>query len=98
MGEHEGQVVGFLSLEFRERLNRPNQEAWIPDLIATDACRGKGLGRALLEAAFALAREPGCYRVTQESGYRREVAHQLYRSAGMRDEGLVFGMQLPVEP
>ena len=38
-------------MEFRERLNRPNREAWIPDLIVTERSRGRGLGRALLLAA-----------------------------------------------
>ncbi|WPD19738.1 hypothetical protein [Thermaerobacter composti] len=31
---------------------------------------------------------------TLESGYHRRVAHQLYRAAGMRDEGLYFRIYL----
>ncbi len=62
MAEEDGQVVGVLSMEFRERLNRPNREAWIPDLIVTERSRGRGLGRALLLAAFEIAQQHGCYR------------------------------------
>ena len=51
VAEEDGQVVGVLSMEFRERLNRPNREAWIPDLTVTERSRGRGLGRALLLAA-----------------------------------------------
>ncbi|MGH2458449.1 MAG: GNAT family N-acetyltransferase [Chloroflexota bacterium] len=97
VAELDGAVVGFISVEFRERLNRANLEAWIPDLIVTEGARGKGLGRGLLQAAFDLARERGCYHVTLESGYSRKTAHQLYRSAGMEDGGLFFGRPAPRE-
>lgn len=92
--ELEGTVVGFLSLEFRERLNRTQPQAWIPDLIVTASARGRGAGRALLERAFALARERDCWSVTLESGYARHVAHQLYRASGMNDGGLYFSLDL----
>ena len=92
--EEQGQVVGFLSMEFRERLNRSNREAWVPDLIVNEASRGRGLGRALLQAAFEIAREQGCYRLTLESGHDREIAHHLYLATGMREEGSFFGINL----
>ena len=92
--EAEGQVVGFLPMEFRERLNRSNREAWVPDLIVNEASRGRGLGRALLRAAFDIAREQGCCRLTLESGPDREIAHHLYAAAGMREEGNFFGIDL----
>lgn len=94
VAESGGVVVGFLSLEFRERLNRTQMQAWIPDLIVTPSARGQGAGRALLERAFALARERDCWSVTLESGYAREVAHRLYRSAGMSGDGLYFVLSL----
>lgn len=94
VAELEGRVVGFMSLEFRARLNRPRPEAWIPDLIVTEGSRGLGAGRALLLRGFELARERGCWSVTLESGYHRKVAHQLYHSAGMTDEGMFFILEL----
>ena len=94
LAEVEGVAAGFMSLEFRERLNRTTPQAWIPDLIVTEAARGRGVGRALLERGFALARERGCWDVTLESGYAREVAHRFYRAAGMTDSGLYFVLSL----
>lgn len=94
VAEWDSVAVGFLSLEFRERLNRMQSQAWIPDLIVTDSARGRGVGRALLERAFLRARERGCWGVTLESGYARQVAHQLYRAAGMTDGGLYFSLEL----
>ncbi|MCL4509202.1 MAG: GNAT family N-acetyltransferase, partial [Chloroflexi bacterium] len=94
VAELDGLVAGFLSLEFRVRLNRSAPEAWIPDLIVTASARDHGCGKALLQAAFILARERGCRRVTLESGYSRTVAHHLYTSAGMQNEGYFFGRVL----
>lgn len=85
-----GAVVGFMSLEFRERLNRTHPQAWIPDLIVTAAHRGSGAGKALLLRGIALAEERRCWSITLESGRSRHIAHRLYRSAGMVDEGDYF--------
>ncbi|MCA1596925.1 MAG: GNAT family N-acetyltransferase [Chloroflexi bacterium] len=90
----EGEIVGFMSLEFRYRLNHADPQAWIPDLVVADEHRGKGAGRALLNRGFELARERGCWGVTLESGHQRTVAHALYRSAGMTEGGYYFTLKL----
>jgi GNAT superfamily N-acetyltransferase len=94
LAEVDRQPVGFCSLEFRDRLNRTTPQAWIPDLIVTEGRRGLGAGRALLEAAFDLARERGCWSVTLESGYQRTVAHEVYKAVGMKQEGFYFTFYL----
>ena len=80
-------------MEFRERLNRPNREAWIPDLIVTERSRGRGLGRALLLAAFEIAQQHGCCRLSLETGYNRKVDHQLYLAMGMWEQGSFFDVE-----
>ena len=94
VAEVDRQIVGFISIEFRERLNRSKPEAWVPDLIVGEESRGQGLGRALLLAAFDIAREHGCYRLTLESGHSRDAAHRLYLANGMQEEGSFFGIEL----
>src|SRR5258708_5568920 len=61
VAEVDGVVGGFVSLEFRQRLNRVQPQAWIPDLIVADRHRGLGAGKALLLRAFELARERNCW-------------------------------------
>ncbi len=90
VAEIDGEIVGFLSLVFRERLNCVHPQAWIPDLIVTEAARGGGVAKALLQAASESARAFGCDRVTLESGYARAVAHQVYGAAGMNNSGYFF--------
>jgi ribosomal protein S18 acetylase RimI-like enzyme len=83
----DGTPVGFVSLEFRQPFFLPAPQAWIPDLIVTEAARGKRVGAALLDAAFAESAGRGAYAVALESGSHRAVAHRLYETAGMSDVG-----------
>jgi GNAT superfamily N-acetyltransferase len=94
VAEDETGVVGFCSLHFRTRLNWPNEEAWVPDLIVTEEARRKGIGRDLLEEVGRRARERGCHAITLESAYHRAEAHHLYRTFRMRDVGKSFYKKL----
>ena len=87
LGLLDGRPVGFISLELRDRLHDGRPEAWIPDLIVTEAARGRDIGAALLDVAFAAAAERGATAASLESGSHRAVAHRLYETAGMVDVG-----------
>jgi ribosomal protein S18 acetylase RimI-like enzyme len=90
VAELGGEIVGFLSLIFREHLNFVHPQGWIPDLIVTESARGHGAARALLERAFAEAKAHGCDFVRLESGYGRTVAHKVYAAVGMSNDGYYF--------
>jgi ribosomal protein S18 acetylase RimI-like enzyme len=89
----DGTPVGFVSLEFRRPFFMTAPQAWIPDLVVTEAARGRDIGAALLDAAFAKAQHRNAYAVALESGHHRAVAHRLYRAAGMSDVGSFFTQQ-----
>lgn len=82
VAEVEGDVVGFVDLEFRQRLNFATPQAWIPDLIVADRARGSGVGAALLATADELSRERGCWGMTLESATWRRDAHRFYEREG----------------
>ena len=86
----DGSAVGFVSLEFREPFFTTRPQAWIPDLIVTEAARGRDIGAALLDAAFVEAERRGAYAAALESGDHRTVAHRLYTAAGMVDVGSFY--------
>jgi GNAT superfamily N-acetyltransferase len=86
----DGTPVGFISLEMRQPFFTTRPQAWIPDLIVTEAARGQDIGAALLDAAFGEAVRRGCYAAALESGHHRAVAHQLYLTAGMSDVGSFY--------
>lgn len=86
----DGTAVGFISLEIRQPFFTSRPQAWIPDLVVTEAARGRKIGAALLDAAFAEAARRGCYAAALESGDHRTVAHRLYVAAGMSDVGSFY--------
>ncbi|MEJ7652614.1 MAG: GNAT family N-acetyltransferase [Chloroflexia bacterium] len=89
IAEVEGGAAGLISLHFRERLNHPTLEAWVPDLIVAEEYHGAGVGPALLRRAVELARERGCHRLTLESGCSSPRA-PLLRARGAEGRGQVL--------
>ncbi len=69
--------VGFSTFKARPLLN-------IHDIAVAPQFRGQGLGRELLAAAEALAREQGHCKVTLEVRADNALAQQAYRRAGFQ--------------
>jgi GNAT superfamily N-acetyltransferase len=57
-------------------------DCWLEDLFVDESARGKGLGRALVEASCNQARERGCRRIELDVNDRNHQALALYRSLG----------------
>ena len=90
VAEDAGEIVGFVDLELRQRLNFLSAQAWIPDLVVAERARGRGIGRALLEAAEQIARERGCWGMSLESASWRTDSHAFYVHVGWNDSGKAF--------
>ena len=58
-------------------------------MAIVDGHRGAGLGRALLDAAIAWAREQNCHKVGLEVWPHNLRARRLYQRAGFVDEGVL---------
>lgn len=74
--------VGFTTFQARPLLN-------IHDLAVLPGRRGAGVGRALLTAAEAFAREQACCKITLEVQDDNSPARLLYDRYGFRD--VVYG-------
>lgn len=94
VAERDGSVAGAMSLWFRDRLNHPTPEAWIPDLVVDPAARRAGVASALLAEAERRARERGCHLLRLESGHARAEAHALYAARGFADGGVSYLLPL----
>lgn len=92
--DDDGRIIGFCSLHFRPRLNQTTPQAWVPDLIVSEAARSRRVGQALLAEAVRRARDRGCHHFTLESAHFRKDAHRFYLSNGLSDDGLSFGKAL----
>jgi putative acetyltransferase len=56
-------------------------------MVVAEAARGQGIGRALLAAIEAAARDGGVRALRLEAGTRSPAALALYRAAGFRERG-----------
>lgn len=76
----ERPLLGMLSLIMFEIPT--GWRAWIEDVVVDDAARGRGAGKALVNAAVKIARDKGAKSVDLTSRPSREAANRLYRRAG----------------
>jgi GNAT superfamily N-acetyltransferase len=79
-----------------ERSLAASAVAGIHGRVGDERRRSDGIGRRLLEAAEAWARERGCRRMTVRSRTTRAGAHRFYERAGYRliKESRVYGREL----
>lgn len=73
---------GFAQLRFRPSLISGDLDAYLEELYVAPPMRGKGLGRALLEAAMETARERGATHIDLGTSEDDTAARGLYESAG----------------
>jgi ribosomal protein S18 acetylase RimI-like enzyme len=80
---------GVAVMYFRPSLWTEALECYLAELYVVPARRGQGLGRALLDASIALARDTGADYMCLATSHEDVAARALYESAGFanRDDG-----------
>jgi ribosomal protein S18 acetylase RimI-like enzyme len=76
---------GVVQLRFRMGIWRAGRDCLIEDVFVTEAGRGHGVGRALLELATERALERGCRRMELDVNEDNAAALALYRAFGFRE-------------
>jgi GNAT superfamily N-acetyltransferase len=96
----DGPATGVCQLRFRHSVWTGSDDAWLEDVFVRAAERGHGLGRALVQAAMAGARERGCDRIELDTEEGNRAAVALYESLGFSTtsksstRGLLLGARL----
>ncbi len=73
----------------------PAETVLMNDLYVDPAARGEGVGRALIEASAAVARERGAHRLEWATAPDNETAQRLYDSTGAeRSEWIEYELPL----
>jgi ribosomal protein S18 acetylase RimI-like enzyme len=84
----EGRILGSVTLELTRKVDPERQlapdEAHLRMLGVSPAAQGRGVGRALVEAAAALARAAGKRRLTLGTLPEMAAARRLYEGMGFR--------------
>jgi GNAT superfamily N-acetyltransferase len=81
---HDGRPVGLVHYIFHRHGWKIEDACYLQDLYADPDMRGKGVGRALIEAVYAEADRMGCpavYWLTQEFNY---AGRMLYDRVGVK--------------
>lgn len=82
VAELDGQIVGLTHYVYHRHCWRTDNVCYLQDLYAVPQARGKGVGRALIEAVYSAADDagaPAVYWMTQEFN---ETARKLYDRVG----------------
>lgn len=78
VAEQEGELAGFVHFLYHRSTSSLAPVCYLQDLYALPALRGKGIGRALIEAVYEKARAAGSPRVYWLTQENNMVARQLY--------------------
>ena len=73
-----GEVVGFVHYHFHLSTWSASGYCYLEDLFVSQAARGKGAGRALIEAVYRAADERGATRVYWQTEASNRQARELY--------------------
>jgi len=85
----DGEIAGYVRLNPASRFSSSDHVLTINGIAVDPALQGRGIGRALIEAAVAEARRRGVRRLTLRVFSPNERARRLYESAGFVVEGVL---------
>ena len=94
VAEEGGRLLGLAHYLFHRSTIQIGPACYLQDLFTEEAARGKGVGRALIEAVYERARSAGCSRVYWQTHETNATAINLYDQVAERSGFLVFRKQL----
>lgn len=95
VAERDGRLLGTCTLHLIEHLaHNFARSAVLEDVVVDAACRGLGIGQALMGKAIERARAWGCYKVALSSNQSREAAHAFYSSLDFKPHGISLALTL----
>jgi GNAT superfamily N-acetyltransferase len=94
VADDAGTLVGICTVYQDLHSVRYGYRAWVEDLAVDPERRSEGIGKALLDAAKAWARERGAVHLELDSALAREDAHRFYEREGSEYKSFSFGWRL----
>ena len=78
VAEEGGRLIGLTHYLFHRSTTAIEPSCYLQDLFTSEAARGKGVGRALIEAVYDAARAAGAPRVYWQTHETNATARRLY--------------------
>ena len=95
VAEEDGQALGWIHVSLRASVE---SDTWseILGFVVAESARGRGIGKALLQAACEWATRQGAGRLRVRSRESREDSHRFYEAQGFRFVKMQRVMDLPL--
>lgn len=91
----EACVAGTFALLIMDNLGHQGKRSAIIEDVAVDpALHRRGIGKAMMQYAIAMASENGCYKAVLSSNLKRKRAHAFYDSLDFERHGYSFRVDL----
>ncbi|MDH7974818.1 GNAT family N-acetyltransferase [Sphingomonas sp. AR_OL41] len=91
VAEQDGALVGLTHYLFHRSTTAIAPTCYLQDLFTSAAVRGRGVGRALIEAVYDRAQAAGAPRVYWQTHETNATAMRLYDQVAERSGFLVYG-------
>jgi GNAT superfamily N-acetyltransferase len=90
VAENGGRLLGLTHYLFHRSTTAIAPLCYLQDLFTSEAARGKGIGRALINAVYDVARRAGSPRVYWQTHETNLVAQDLYNKVAERSGFIVY--------
>ncbi|TIV16208.1 MAG: GNAT family N-acetyltransferase, partial [Mesorhizobium sp.] len=90
VAEREGNLLGLVHYLYHRSTTSIAPSCYLQDLFTTQAARGQGVGRALIEGVYERAGQAGANRVYWLTHETNHTAMQLYDKVGERSGFVVY--------
>lgn len=90
VAESEGHLLGLTHYLFHRSTTAIAPSCYLQDLFTSEAARGRGVGRALIEGVYERAALAGCPRVYWQTHETNATAMQLYDKVAERSGFVVY--------
>ena len=94
VAESGGQLLGLAHFLYHRSTIQLARSCYMQDLFTVEAARGKGVGRALIEAVYECARQAGSPRVYWQTHETNAAAMQLYDKVADKSGFVVYRKML----
>jgi GNAT superfamily N-acetyltransferase len=90
VADNNGELIGLTHYLFHRSTIAIEPTCYLQDLFTTEAARGKGVGRALINAVYEQAKLAGSARVYWQTHETNHTAMQLYNKVAEKSGFLVY--------
>ncbi len=90
----KGKIIGTFAMLIMDNLGHMGAPSAVIEDVAVDPeFQGRGVGKIMMEYAFRICKEKGCYKAALSANMKRKKAHAFYESLGFERHGYSFKIE-----